>query len=106
MSTPTGIQQVLKVNLRIFMRREILINFTRIEEQNNNDQRIQKKTINKISLLEFKKTAGKDASESWWAELPDEYRNNPSNNFTYRVSEQNVLHFTQVKKFSQKFPTC
>ncbi|CAG9531212.1 unnamed protein product [Cercopithifilaria johnstoni] len=44
----------------------------------------------------FKKTAGTDAGKYWWLELPELYKNNPTNNLTNDVSRQGVLHFTQM----------
>ncbi|VDN00532.1 unnamed protein product, partial [Onchocerca ochengi] len=43
-----------------------------------------------------KKTAGTDAGETWWSELEEVYENNPSNNFTSSVADQDVLFFTQM----------
>ncbi|VDM95046.1 unnamed protein product [Onchocerca ochengi] len=39
------------------------------------------------------------AIESWWTQLSQFYRNNPSNIFTPGVASQGVSHFTQVGQF-------
>uniref|UniRef100_A0A8R1U3U0 Activation-associated secreted protein-1 n=1 Tax=Onchocerca volvulus TaxID=6282 RepID=A0A8R1U3U0_ONCVO len=49
-----------------------------------------------VSVEGLKKTAGTDAGKSWWSELPKLYENNPSNNMTWKVAGQGVLHFTQM----------
>ncbi|CAG9531210.1 unnamed protein product [Cercopithifilaria johnstoni] len=48
------------------------------------------------SVESLRNTAGTDAGESWWSELPKLYKDNPSNNLTYKVSGQGILHFTQM----------
>ncbi|VDK83861.1 unnamed protein product [Litomosoides sigmodontis] len=48
------------------------------------------------SVENLKNKAGTDAGKSWWSELPELYKNNPSNNLTGDVSSQGVLHFTQM----------
>lgn len=58
-----------------------------------------RKSINELLFSEYKRTAGTDAGESWWSELPKLYKNNPTNNLTAEVANQGVLHFTQVSKF-------
>ncbi|VDM15067.1 unnamed protein product [Wuchereria bancrofti] len=49
-----------------------------------------------VSVEKLKNTAGTNAGESWWSELPQLYTDNPSNRLTPEVSRQNVLHFTQM----------
>ncbi|KAK6100517.1 Cysteine-rich secretory family protein [Brugia pahangi] len=49
-----------------------------------------------VSVEKLKNTAGTSAGKSWWSELSQLYRNNPSNNLSPEVSRQSALHFTQM----------